>query len=74
MSTVDYWLIDSDEGRQEYGIPRLLTTQAYTDKNAQLINAYVITYESTGDASVTWKPQSAPSTRYCSTGTRKQAG
>ena len=48
MSTVDYWLIDSDRGRQEYGIPPI-DHAAYTDKNAQLINAYVITYESTGD-------------------------
>ena len=48
MSTVDYWLIDNDQGRQEYGIPPI-DHAAYTDKNAQLINAYAITYESTGD-------------------------
>ena len=48
MSTVEYWLIDNDQGRQEYGIPPI-DHAAYTDKNAQLINAYIITYESTGD-------------------------
>ena len=48
MSTIDYWLIDNDQGRQEYGIPPI-DHAAYTDKNAQLINAYAITYESTGD-------------------------
>ena len=50
MSTIDYWLIDNDQGRQKYGIPPI-DHAAYTDKNAQLINAYVITYESTGDDS-----------------------
>ena len=48
MRTVDYWLIDNDRGRQEYGIPPI-DHAAYTDKNAQLINAYAITFESTGD-------------------------
>ena len=48
MRTVDYWLIDNDRGRREYGIPPI-DHAAYTDKNAQLINAYAITYESTGD-------------------------
>ena len=48
MSTVDYWLIDNDQGRQEYGIPPI-DHAAYTDKNAELINAYAITYENTGD-------------------------
>ncbi len=48
MSTVDYWLIDNDTERQKYGIPPI-DHAAYTDKNAQLINAYIITYESTGD-------------------------
>ena len=50
MSTTEYWLIDNDQGRQKYGIPPI-DHAAYTDKNAQLINAYVITYESTGDDS-----------------------
>ena len=48
MRTVDYWLIDNDEGRQEYGIPPI-DHATYTDKNAELINAYAITYENTGD-------------------------
>ena len=48
MNAIDYWLIDSDEGRQEYGIPPI-DHAAYTDKNAELINALIITYESTGD-------------------------
>ena len=48
MSTVEYWLIDNDLERQKYGIPPI-DHAAYTDKNAQLINAYIITYESTGD-------------------------
>ena len=48
MNAIDYWLIDSGEGRQEYGIPPI-DHAAYTDKNAELINALIITYESTGD-------------------------
>ena len=48
MSTVEYWLIDNDQERQKYGIPPI-DHAAYTDKNAQMINAYIITYESTGD-------------------------
>ena len=50
MSTTQYWLIDNDQGRQEYGIPPV-DHAAYTDKNAQLINAYTITYETSGDDS-----------------------
>ena len=48
MSTVEYWLIDNDQERQQYGIPPI-DHASYTDKNAQMINAYIITYESTGD-------------------------
>ena len=48
MNAIDYWRIGSDEGRQEYGIPPI-DHAAYTDKNAELVNALIITYESTGD-------------------------
>ena len=48
MNAIDYWLIDNDQGRQKYGIPPI-DHAAYTDKNAQLIDAYIVTYESTGD-------------------------
>ena len=48
MNAIDYWRIGTDEGRQEYGIPPI-DHAAYTDKNAELINALIITYESTGD-------------------------
>lgn len=48
INTVDYWLLGSDRERQKYGIPPI-DQAAYTDKNAELINAYVVTYEYTGD-------------------------
>jgi uncharacterized protein YyaL (SSP411 family) len=48
MSTHDYWLLDSDSQRREYGTPPV-DHAVYTDKNGEVIAAYVLAYESTGN-------------------------
>ena len=40
----DYWLLDSDEKRRQYGIPPI-DHAVYTDKNAEVISAYVRAFE-----------------------------
>ena len=49
MSVSDYWLLDSDEKRRQYGTPPV-DHAVYTDRNGEVITAYVLAYESTGDA------------------------
>ena len=49
LSINDYWLLDSDEKRRRYGTPPV-DHAVYTDKNGEVINAYVLAYESTGNA------------------------
>ena len=44
----DYWLLDSDEKRRQYGIPPI-DHAVYTDKNAEVISAYVRAYEVLGE-------------------------
>ena len=48
MSTHDYWLLGSDSLRREYGTPPV-DHAVYTDKNGEVIAAYVLAYESTGN-------------------------
>ena len=48
MDKSDYWLLDSDEKRRQYGIPPI-DHAIYTDKNGEVIAAYVLAYESTGE-------------------------
>ena len=47
MSAIDYWLLDSDKKRRQFGIPPI-DHAIYTDKNAQAIIAYAGAYEATG--------------------------
>lgn len=47
MDVMDYWALDSDSERQRYGIPPI-DHGVYTDKNGQVITAYVRAYEATG--------------------------
>lgn len=48
LSVGDYWLLDSDEKRRQYGTPPI-DHAVYTDKNGEVISAYVAAYESTGN-------------------------
>lgn len=48
MSTIEYWLLDSDSKRRRFGIPPI-DHAIYTDKNGQAIDAYAKAYEATGD-------------------------
>ena len=50
MDARDYYAIDSSEARLEYGTPPI-DHAVYTDKNANVIAAYVALYEATADAS-----------------------
>ena len=50
MDVADYWLLESDVERRRYGIPPI-DRAVHTDKNGAVISAYVLAYESTGDAS-----------------------
>ena len=44
----DYWLLDSDAERRRYGVPPV-DHAVYTDKNAEIIIAYVHAYEAFGE-------------------------
>ncbi|NOX70556.1 MAG: thioredoxin domain-containing protein [Gammaproteobacteria bacterium] len=48
MSKQDYWLLDSDAKRRAYGLPPV-DHAVYTDKNGEVITAYVLAYEATGN-------------------------
>ncbi len=48
MSSADYWLLDTDEKRRQYGLPPI-DHAVHTDKNGEIISAYVLAYEATGD-------------------------
>jgi hypothetical protein len=47
MSTSDYWLLPTDEARREFGVPAI-DHAVYTDRNGEVISAYVLAYEATG--------------------------
>ena len=47
IGTFEYWLLDSAEKREKYGIPPI-DHAVYTHKNGQAIRAYAIAYEATG--------------------------
>ena len=49
MSADDYWLLDSDAARREYGIPPI-DHAIYSDRNGEMIAAYVLAYEATGNS------------------------
>ncbi len=48
MSSADYWLLDTDAKRRAFGTPPV-DRAAHTDKNGEVISAYVLAYESTGN-------------------------
>jgi uncharacterized protein len=47
MTGMDYWMIDSDAERRKYGTPPM-DHAIYTDKNSEMITAYVQAYEAFG--------------------------
>ena len=48
MSVGDYWLLDSDAKRRKYGIPAI-DHAVYTDRNGEVIAAYTLAFEITGN-------------------------
>lgn len=50
MNARDYYALDSSEARLKYGTPPI-DHAVYTDKNADVVAAYVTVFEATGDAS-----------------------
>jgi uncharacterized protein YyaL (SSP411 family) len=48
--TTAYWALDTDAGRRVHGIPPI-DHAAYTDKNAQMIVAYLRAFDATSEAS-----------------------
>ncbi len=48
MTSGDYWALDSDAARREYGTPAI-DHAVYTDKNGEAIAAYVLAWEAFGD-------------------------
>jgi uncharacterized protein YyaL (SSP411 family) len=47
MSADDYWVLPSDAERRKFGIPPI-DHAVYTDRNGEVIAAYVLAYEATG--------------------------
>ena len=48
MTTGSYWLLPSDEERRKFGIPPI-DHAVYTDRNGEVITAYVLAFEATGN-------------------------
>ncbi len=48
MTGIDYWLLETDEERRRFGIPPF-DHAIYTDRNSEVIAAYVLAYEATGN-------------------------
>lgn len=48
MSINDYWLLTSDSERRKFGTPPV-DHAVYTDRNGEVIAAYVLAYEATGN-------------------------
>ena len=48
MSTYEYWALQSDRERRKYGTPPV-DHAVYTDRNGEVISAYVLAYETTGN-------------------------
>ena len=49
IGTKEYWAFPTNHERRQFGIPPI-DHAVYTDKNAEVIRAYVHAYEATGDA------------------------
>ena len=48
MSADDYWVLASDAERRQFGVPPI-DHAVYTDRNGEVIAAYVLAYEATDD-------------------------
>jgi uncharacterized protein YyaL (SSP411 family) len=48
MTAGSYWLLPSDEERRKFGIPPI-DHAVYTDRNGEMITAYVLAFEATGN-------------------------
>lgn len=48
MSAYEYWALKSDRERRQYGTPPV-DHAVYTDRNGEVISAYVLAYETTGN-------------------------
>lgn len=48
MTAGDYWILASDQARRRFGVPPV-DHAVYTDKNGEVISAYVLAYEATGN-------------------------
>ena len=48
VSADDYWVLPTDEERRKFGIPPI-DHAVYTDRNGEVIAAYVLAYEATGN-------------------------
>jgi len=48
MNAGDYWSLPSDAERRQFGVPPV-DHAVYTDRNGEVISAYVLAYESTGN-------------------------
>ena len=48
MSDSDYWLLPTDAARRRFGTPPV-DHAVYTDRNGEVISAYILAYESTGN-------------------------
>ena len=48
MQAGEYWALSSDQARREYGVPPV-DHAVYTDKNGEMISAYVAAYEAFSD-------------------------
>ncbi len=48
MTLADYWLLDTDAKRREYGLPPI-DYAVHADKNGEVISAYVLAYEASGN-------------------------
>lgn len=49
MTTGSYWLLPSDDERRKFGIPPV-DHAVYADRNGEVITAYVLAYEATGNS------------------------
>ena len=48
MGMAEYWSLPTDAARREFGIPPI-DHAVYTDKNGEVISAYVLAFEATGN-------------------------
>ncbi len=48
MNASDYWLLPTDQERRKFGVPAI-DHAVYTDRNGEVIAAYVLAYETTGN-------------------------